>query len=68
VPGGGGWLMPHPNRFTLGIPGPIVWEAGWVPGPVWMGAENLASTRIQSLDHPVHSESLYWPCYPSPCK
>ena len=21
---------------------PIVQEAGWVPGPIWMGAENLA--------------------------
>ena len=23
-------------------PVPIVWVAGWVPGPVWTGAENLA--------------------------
>jgi hypothetical protein len=22
--------------------GPIVQDAGWVPGPVWTGAENLA--------------------------
>jgi len=26
-------------------PVPIVQEAGWAPGPVWTGAENLASHR-----------------------
>jgi hypothetical protein len=26
-------------------PVPIVWEAGWTPGPVWTGAENLAPHR-----------------------
>jgi len=29
-------------------PVPIAQEAGWVPGPVWKGAENLASTGIWS--------------------
>ena len=29
---------------------PIVQEAGWAPGPVWTGAENLAHTRIWSPD------------------
>jgi hypothetical protein len=30
--------------FTPGKnPVPIVQGAGWVPGPVWIGAENLAS-------------------------
>ena len=24
---------------------PIVQEAGWAPGPVWIGAENLAPHR-----------------------
>ena len=38
---------------------PIVQEAGWAPGPVWTGAENLAPTRIQSPDRPAHSQSLY---------
>ena len=38
---------------------PIVQEAGWAPGPVWTGAENLAPTRIRSPDHPAHSQSLY---------
>ena len=31
-----------PGRFTPGKdPVPIVQEAGWAPGPVWTGAENL---------------------------
>ena len=34
-------------------------EAGWAPGPVWTGAENLALTGIRSPDHPARSESLY---------
>jgi len=25
---------------------PVVKEPGWAPGPVWTGAENLASTGI----------------------
>jgi hypothetical protein len=28
-------------------PVPIVQEAGWAPGPVWTGAENLAPTGIR---------------------
>jgi hypothetical protein len=32
---------------------PIVQEAGWAPGPVWTGAENLALTGIRSPDHPA---------------
>ena len=32
-----------PAAFTPGKdPVPIVQEAGWAPGPVWIGAENLA--------------------------
>ena len=31
-------------------------EIGWTPGPVWMGAENLAPTGIRSLDRPARSE------------
>jgi hypothetical protein len=45
---------------------PIVQEAGWAPGPVWIGAENLTPTRIQSPDFPTRSESLYWLRYPGP--
>ena len=28
-------------------PVPIVQEAGWAPGPVWTGAENLATAGIR---------------------
>ena len=39
-------------------PVPIVQEAGWVPGLVWTGAENLGPTGIRSLDRPAHSQLL----------
>ena len=33
---------------------------GWVdPGPVWAGAENLASTGIRSPNRPARIGSLY---------
>jgi len=44
---------------------PIVQEAGWAPGPVSTGAENLAPTGIRSLDHRAHSQSLYRLHYPA---
>ena len=44
---------------------PIVQEAGWAPGPVWTGAENLAPTGIRSPDRPVRSQSLYRLRYPA---
>jgi len=51
--------MPQP-LFTPGKdPVPIVQEAGWAPGLVWTGVENLAPTRIQPPDHPARSQSLY---------
>ena len=40
-------------------PVPIVLEAGWVPGPVWSGAENLATTGILSQDRAACSQPLY---------
>ena len=41
----GGWSTPRPGRFTPEKdPVSIVEEAGWAPGSVWTGAENLAST------------------------
>jgi hypothetical protein len=41
------WSAPSPGRFSPGNdPVPIVQEAGWAPGPVWTGAENLDPTRI----------------------
>jgi len=46
-----GWgvsVTPRP-LFTPGKdPVPIVHEAGWAPGPVWTGAENLAPTGTRS--------------------
>jgi hypothetical protein len=44
---------------------PIVQEAGWAAEQVWTGAENLATTRIRSLDHPAHSQLLYQLSYPA---
>jgi len=42
--------------YTLEIdPVPFVQEAGWTPGPVWAGAENLALTGIRSPDPPARS-------------
>jgi len=61
-----GWgVSPTPRPlFTPGKdPVPIVQEAGWVPGPVWTGAENPAPTGIRSLDHLACSHSLYWLSY-----
>jgi hypothetical protein len=40
-------------------PLPIVQEAGWAPGPVWTGSENLAPTGIRSPDRPARSQSLF---------
>jgi hypothetical protein len=42
----GGWLMPHPGHFI-----PIVQKAGWAPGLVWTGAENLSCTGIERTCH-----------------
>ena len=57
-----GWgisVKPRPF-FTPGKdPVPIVQEAGWAPGLVWTGAENLAPTGIRSPDRPARSQSLY---------
>jgi hypothetical protein len=53
------WLVYHRGRT-----GTHLEEAGWVPGPVWTGAENLAPTGIGSPDRLAHSESLYRLSYP----
>jgi hypothetical protein len=37
------------DRFTLGNnQAPIVLDDGWAPGPLWTGAENLASPGFDS--------------------
>jgi hypothetical protein len=57
----------RPGRFTPGNdPVPIVQEAGWAPGPVLTGAENLATTGIRSPDRSARSESLYRLSYRGP--
>ena len=54
-----------PSALYLGKePVPIAQEAGWAPGYVWTGAENLAPTGIRSPDRPVRSQSLYRLRYP----
>jgi len=63
-----GWGVSVTPRllFTPGKdPVPIVQEAGWAPGPVWTGAENLAPTRIRSPDRPACSQLLYRLSYPA---
>jgi len=63
-----GWGISITPRLLL-TPGkdlvPIVQEAGWAPGPVWTGAENLAPTGIRSPDRPACSQSLYQLYYPA---
>jgi hypothetical protein len=44
----------------------IVQEAGWGPGPVWTGAENVTLTGIRSPDPPTRSKWLYRLRYPGP--
>jgi hypothetical protein len=46
-------------------PVPIVQLAGWTPGPLWTGAENLTATGIRSPDRPARSQSLYQLRYPA---
>ena len=61
----GGWVGGHhhvPGRFTpRKDPVPIVQEAGWAIGPVWTGAEYPTLARIDHLDRPACSQSLYRP-------
>jgi len=48
-----------PAALTRERPGTYLQEAGWAPGPLWTGAENLAPNGIRSTDRPGRSESLY---------
>jgi len=63
-----GWgvsVTPRPLFIPGKNPVPIVQEAGWAPGPVWTGAENLAPTGIRSPDRSARSQSLYRLSYPA---
>ena len=47
--GGVGGQRHAPAAFAHGnVPVPIVQEAGWAPGPVWIGAENLAHIGLRT--------------------
>jgi len=59
-------VTPRP-LFTPGKdPVPIVQEAGWAPGSVLAGAENLAYDGIRSSDRPARIESLHRLSNPGP--
>ena len=61
------WSKSRPGHFTPGKDRvPIVYEAGWITGSVWTGAENLAAARIRSSNRPACSESLHRLRYPCP--
>ena len=56
-----GWrvsVTPWPLFTPRKDPVPIVQEAGWAPGPVCTGVENLTPHRIQTLVCPACSNSL----------
>jgi hypothetical protein len=62
-----GWgvsVTPRPLFSPGKDPVPIVQEAGWVPGPVWTGAENLAPIGIRSPHRQARSQSIYRLRYP----
>ena len=60
---GGGWSTPRSGRFTPGKdPVPFGQEAGWAPGSVWTGAENIARTGIRSPGCTARSKSLQGNC------
>jgi len=64
--GRGDWSTPRPSHFTPGEdPVPTLQEAGWAPGPVCTGSENVAATGIRSPGRPARSESLYRMDYPA---
>jgi hypothetical protein len=58
--------MPCPLYLKEREPVPILQEAGWDPGPLWMGAENIALTVIRSPDCPSRRGSLYRLRYSGP--
>jgi hypothetical protein len=62
--GGGGSLVTLPLGNILGT---HCTKARWAMGPVWMGKNEVAPTRVLTLNCPAHIKSLHRLCYPSPC-
>ena len=58
-------VTPRPLFTPRKYPVPIVLEAGWAPGPIWTGMENLAPTGIRFPHCPARSQSLYRLRYPA---
>jgi hypothetical protein len=57
--GGEGSASRNGRSLPREDPVPIVQEAGWAPGPVWTGAENLAPTGIRSPNRPASRYTDY---------
>ena len=53
---------PWPHFTPRKDPVPILQEAGWAPGPVWMGGKSHPH-RDSIPDCPAHSQSRYRPGY-----
>ena len=61
-----GWVVsstPRPHLTPGKDPVPILYEAGWAPGPFWMGGKSRPH-RDSIPDRPAHSQSLYRLSYP----
>jgi hypothetical protein len=66
---GRGWPAPHSGRFLPGkdpLHRPAPRQTGSASGPVWMGPQNLTTTRIRPSDRSARSVSLYRLRYPQP--
>ena len=63
--GEGSASRPRPLFTPRKATEPIAQKAGWPPGWVWTGSENLAPTGIRSPDRPARSQSLYRLHYPA---
>jgi hypothetical protein len=62
---GGGCQRYAPATLPQGKRSSTHCTGSWVGlGPVWLSQEYLAPTRVQTLDHPAHSDCLYKLCYP----
>ena len=62
-----GWVVsstPQPHFTPRKDPVPILQEARWAPGLVWMGRKSHPHWD-SILDRPARSQSLYWLRYPA---